>query len=1043
MKMRPFGFSWARKSRRRLPGRILLRVEQLEARTTPSVDVLTWHDDLARSGDNLNETQLTPANVNTSSFGQLFSYPVDGQVYAQPLIKTGVAIPGMGIHDVVYVATQNDSVYAFDADSNSGSSAGPLWQDSFINPAAGITTVPASVTSSTDIVPQIGITATPVIDPSTNTLFVVSKTQNRHSDGSTHYVQQLHALDLATGAEKFGGPVTLGDTRNNGGPDGGYTDTTLIAVPGTGDGSDGTTLRFNALRENERAGLVLSNGVVYLSFTSHGDVGPYHGWLVGFSATTLQMVSVFCTTPNGSDGAIWMGGAAPAVDASGDLIFATGNGTFDANTGGSDYGMSIVKLSPTPDANGQLSVLDYFTPFNYAVLNSTDQDEGSGGLLLLPTQTGPNPDLLVQAGKAGDIFLVNSDTGSMGEFNTNTNNVVQQNTAAIKGEWGAPAYFNNGSQQFIYYAGHNDNLKSFALTDGMMSSSPVAKSSHTFNYPGATPSVSANGTQNGIVWALDNSMNGTDGATNGPAVLYAYDATTLQLLYSSNMVPGDQLGNAVKFTTPVVANGKVYVGTQTGLYVFGLLSNSSGNPVSDGGFETPALSGGSLQYNPTGTSWSFQKTAGIASNGSAFTGGNPGAPEGNQVAFLQALGGVSQTVTLAAGTYEVTFSAAQRANVQANAQTFQVLIDGTVVNTFNNLTGTSYSPLVTAVFTVNDGNHTLQFQGTDLNGGDNTVFIDQVTIVSASATVSDAGFETPAVGGGASQYNPTGSPWTFTKSAGIASNGSAFTSGNPGAPEGSQVAFLQARGSVSQNIALSAGAYEVTFTAAQRGNFQASAQTFQVLIDGAAVSSFNTLTGTGYTSLTTASFTVGAGSHTLAFVGTDLAGGDNTVFLDQIQIIAPPTNIQDPGFETPAVGKGNVQYNPTNSPWTFQGSSGVAANSSAFTGSNPHAPQGNQVAFIQALGSVSQSITFSSGTFAISFSAAQRANIQASTQTFQVLIDGNVVGTFNNLTGTGYTTLTTNAMALSAGSHTLVFQGTDLNGGDNTVFIDQVTILSQ
>jgi hypothetical protein len=1040
MRTHPFWFPWPHKPQRRLARRVSLRLEQLESRVNPSVDVLTYHNDIGRTGDNLNETQLTPANVNTSTFGQLFSYPVDGQVYAQPLVKTNLSIPNMGVHDVVYVATENDSVYAFDAVSNSGSNASPLWQDSFTNPSAGITAVPNSVTFTGDIQPEIGITATPVIDPSTNTLFVVTKTQEVRSDG-THFVQKLHALALATGVEKFGGPVVLGDTMT-GGPDGGYTDVTSIAVPGTGTGSSGSMVRFNALRENERAGLVLSGGVVYLSFTSHGDVEPYHGWLVGFSATTLQMVSVFNTTPNGSAGAIWMGGGAPAVDATGNLFFATGNGTFDASTSGPDFGMSVVKLNPTPGSTGQLSPLNYFAPHDEASLSSTDMDQGSGGVLLLPDQPGPLPHLLVQTGKNGRIYLIDRDTGSMGEFNSSSDNVVQVlPDGTISGSYDTPAYFNNGSQQLIYYLGPFDVLKSFSLANGLLSATPFASTTQVFGFPGSTASISANGTQNGIVWVLDNTANGSQAhPPSGPAVLHAYDATTLQELYNSTMATSDQLGDAVKFTVPTVANGKVYVGTQTGLYVFGLLAS---NPVNDAGFEVPALARGTYQYRPAGTPWTFQNSAGISSNGSGFTGSNPGAPQGTQVAFLQALGSVSQTITLAAGTYDITFSAAQRANVQASAQTFKVLIDGMVVGTFNKLTGTNYSPLITSSFTVDTGSHVLAIQGTDLAGGDNTVFIDQVAVNSLSVAVGDAGFEAPSVGQGAFVYNPAGSPWTFLQSAGISGNGSAFTGGNPGAPQGSQVAFLQAHGSASQSIVLPAGTYELTFSAAQRGNVQASAQTFQVLVDGTVVASFNDLSGTSYKTLTTSSFTVGAGSHTLAFQGTDLAGGDNTVFIDQVALVVEPTSLDDSGFETPAVGEGSLQYNPASSPWTFQQSAGLAANHSAFTGGNPNAPQGSQVAFLQAVGSASQSILFPDGTFAITFSAAQRGNVQASAQTFEVLIDATVVGLFNNLTGTSYTTLTTNAIPLAAGSHTLVFQGTDLNGGDNTVFIDQISIVSQ
>jgi hypothetical protein len=799
-----FGFRCARPRGRRAARRTPLpAVWALESRLLPSV-VLTYHNDLARTGDNLGETQLTPADVNASTFGQLFSYPVDGQIYGQPLVLTGVTIPGQGTHDVVIVTTQHDSVYAFDANSNAGANAAPLWHDSFIDPANGITTVPSFQTGSADITPEIGITATPAIDPATGTIYVVSKTQESRPDGF-HWVQKLHALDVGTGAEKLGGPVLLGDTVFNFGPDDGFTDVTPISVPGTGDSSNGAgTVFFNALRENERDGLFLSKGVLYLSFTSHGDTQPYHGWLVGVNPQTLQIQSVYNTTPNGIEGAIWMSGGSPAVDANGNIFFSTGNGTFDrgvsgptalgpaggglgygpdfpggsgginnsvavkfdlfdnagegsnstglytggasptvpaidltpsginlqnsdlmraslsydgstltetltdtvtgatfttsyavnipqavgastafvgftggtgglsavqdvqtwtfnngatttidhsagfasnadltANgsatfagtsaqltdsgffeagsiftsarvnvtnfsttftflqqpgtfpmadgmtfciqnaTPGPDQAMSVVKVSPTPGPNNVLPVQDFFTPFNEASLSGFDLDQGSGGVLLLPDQQSGPTHLLVQGGKDGSVFLINRD--NMGGFSSTGNNVVQELPPGTigGGNFDTPAYFNNGTQQLIYIMGAGDVLKAFTLQNGQLSTTPFAQTSQEFGFPGATPSVSANGTQNGIVWVADVSKNGTGGHPNsGPAVLHAYDATTLRELYNSSQLGSvDQLGDAVKFVVPTIANGKVYIGTQTGLYVFGLFPAATAPPA--------------------------------------------------------------------------------------------------------------------------------------------------------------------------------------------------------------------------------------------------------------------------------------------------------------------------------------------------------------------------------------------------------------------------------------------------------------------------------
>lgn len=584
------------------------------------VDVLTYHNDNARTGQNLRETILTPANVNVGSFGKIFSYAVDGYVYAQPLVMTGVSIPGQGRHNVVFVATEHDSVYAFDADSNQGANAAPLWQRSLIDLGSGESTVPISDFGLSDP-PEIGITGTPVIDPTTGTLFVVAKIKiatstsfpiTNTSGGSTSvsgtvtnlqaaaadtaastasatYAGRLYALDVATGAIKFGGPVDIQAT-----------------VPGTGDGTDGLGhVPFDPFHEFQRPGLVLANGIVYVTFASQGDIGPYHGWVIGYDAHTLQQVSVFNDTPNGNDGGIWMSGAAPAVDPAGNLYFMTGNGTFDADRGGEDFGDSFVKLTP---AGQQLLVSDYFTPFNQDALANVDGDLGSGGPLVLPDAVGSaaHPHLLVGCGKGGTIYLVDRD--AMGHYNPQNNSqIVQSLELAIpRGTWSMPAYFNSA----IYYLGFDDVLKAFRITNGQLSPAPISQARVSFGYPGATPSISADATNNAIVWAIQ-----ADAFDNGgSAVLHAYNATNLaQELYDSTQAGNlDALGLAQKFSVPTVANGKVYVGTGFGLSVFGLLSA----PVIVAGPTDLTVAAGtdvSLQVTARGTAplhyqWQFNGT---------------------------------------------------------------------------------------------------------------------------------------------------------------------------------------------------------------------------------------------------------------------------------------------------------------------------------------------------------------------------------------------------------------------------------------------------
>ena len=509
------------------------------------VSIATYHNDNSRTGQNLQETILTTSNVNSTNFGKVFSQALDGYSYGQPLYASSVAIPGKGVHNVVYVATMNDSVYAFDADSNAGSNAQPLWQVNFTNPALGITTVPTSdLNCSTPITPQVGIMSTPVIDTTNNTIYVVVRTLE-----NGEYYFRLHALDTTTGAEKFDGPVAI-----------------QASAPGTGSGSSGGNISFNALLENQRSALLLLNGQVYVSFGSLCDYGEYHGWMMAYSASSLDQTAVWLTTPDGKEGAIWQSGNGPAADSSNNIFVAVANGSFDIDISGSDYGQSIVKVGPP--AGGGFPVLDYFTTYDALTYNLTDLDIGSSGVTLLPDQTGPYPHLLVQGDKAGDLFLINRD--AMGLYDPHDDSqIVQYLPEAETGMWSSPAWWNN----YVYIGGGGDYLKAFSFnpTTGLLSGMPLSQSVAKYSYPGTTVSISSNGTSNGIVWALD---NGAYKSPTGVAVLNAYDATNLgQLLYSTSMNSArDNAGVPVKMTVPTIANGKVYVTTQNALAVYGLLN---------------------------------------------------------------------------------------------------------------------------------------------------------------------------------------------------------------------------------------------------------------------------------------------------------------------------------------------------------------------------------------------------------------------------------------------------------------------------------------
>jgi hypothetical protein len=502
-----------------------------------TTDVVTHHNDIARTGQNLTETILNPGNVTSAKFGKIGFYSVDGLVDAQPLYASSVAIPGNGTHNLLIVATEHDSVYAFDVESGS-----IIWQTSALQ--SGETT--SDNRGCTQVTPEIGITSTPVIDRSRGTNGVVYVAA-MSKDASKNYHQRVHALDLALGTELFGGPVEV-----------------QAKYPGQGDNSDGTDVIFYPSQYQERAGLLLMNGILYTGWTSHCDARPYTGWIIAYNAETLAQTSVLNVTPNGSGGSIWMAGSGLAADTSGNIYFLDANGVFDTTLNssgfpnGGDYGNAFMKLS----TSGGLAVADYFEMANQSSENGSDTDLGSGGALVLPDLTdgsGNTVHLAVGAGKDAIIYVVNRD--SMGKFTATNNGIYQQISGQLPGSvFSMPAYFNGT----LYYGAVGGPLQAFPITNAKLSTSAIAHTANTFPYPGTTPAISANGASNGIVWAVENS---------NPAVLHAYDAGTLNELYNSNQASGarDQFGNGNKFITPTIVNGKVFVGTPNGVAVFGLL----------------------------------------------------------------------------------------------------------------------------------------------------------------------------------------------------------------------------------------------------------------------------------------------------------------------------------------------------------------------------------------------------------------------------------------------------------------------------------------
>jgi hypothetical protein len=520
---------------------VVFRHEVLVGAAPAFKGVLTYHNDNLRTGRNSIESTLTLKNVNSTTFGKLFVIPTDGLVDAEPLYAPNISIPGNGTHNVLFVATENDTVYGFDADSGTN-----LWQVTML--AGG--EVPSDDRGCSQVTPEIGVTSTPVGDLSEGphgTIYVVAMSK----DSSSNYHQRLHALDITTGAEEFGGPVEI-----------------VAQYPGTGDNSQNGYVVFDPKQYKERAGLLLVNHIVYTTWASHCDDRPYTGWIISYNEGTLAQQSVLNVTPNGNEGAIWGAGAGPAADTSGNIYFLDANGTFDTSLNGSgfpangDYGNAIMKLSTK---KGRLAVSDYFNMYNTVTESGADEDLGSGGAMIVPNfkdSDGVLHELVVGAGKDSNIYMANRT--NMGKFNPNNNSqIYQEVTGALAGSvYSAPAF--DGKR--IYYGAVGDSIKAFSFNgSGLLNTTPASQTNTQFGYPGATPSISGSSKGNLILWATENTS---------PAVLHAYNGNNLAVeLYNSSQAAGgrDNFGDGNKFITPMIANGKVYVGTMSGVGVLGLL----------------------------------------------------------------------------------------------------------------------------------------------------------------------------------------------------------------------------------------------------------------------------------------------------------------------------------------------------------------------------------------------------------------------------------------------------------------------------------------
>jgi hypothetical protein len=596
-----------------------------------SVAVLTQHNDNGRTGANLQETILTTNNVNTNQFGFLLARPVDDQVYAQPLVMTNVNIAGVGVHNLLIVATVRDSIYAYDADD--ATRTAPYWTDSFINPPnivppnnADESAIGACGGGYQDFSGYFGIVGTPVIDPVAGTMFVVVRTK----EFGTNFVQRLHALDVATGLDRNNSPIVVAAT---------YT--------GSGAGSAGGVVSFDPVRNNQRPALTLVNGVVYISWSSHCDNGPYHGWVIGYNASTLQQVAVFNATPNGSEAGIWMSGQGPSADAAGNLYLSTGNGSVDTT----DYGEAFLKLAPT-NSGKVMNVASYFIPLNWANLNTNDVDLGTAGLLLIPGTT-----LAISGGKQGLVYLVDHDnmggiSGGMQSWSLNAGQIH-----------GGPAWWTGPNGSFMYiWADSGGHLLQYQFSGGSFNTTAFAQSSTAggSGSPGGILSVSANGTNagSGILWAVVNTASDANQAVV-PGTLHAYNAQNVRTeLWNSDMVPRDSLGNLAKFVPPTVANGKVYMATFSGkVNVYGVQASTSPAKL--------ALSPTSLNFGSVITGQTNTRSFQVVNNGGLTLTGAV-----STTAPFRISGGTPFSLTLGqTGLVQVAFSPASVGNF-SNVVTF-------------------------------------------------------------------------------------------------------------------------------------------------------------------------------------------------------------------------------------------------------------------------------------------------------------------------------------------------------------------------------------